>query len=260
MKTTLFYFSGTGNSLVVARHLAKELGDTEIVPMAKAIKGPISLSADSIGIIFPVYMWGMPLMAAEFVKKIKVEPSKYVFGVATCGGMPCATLVQLSNLLNANGVKLAAGFGIQLPGNYTPLYDAIEAAKQEKMFSKEKEKIKEIAGIVKAGKTAKIEKNSFIQNILLSGLLYRSMSPKIPASDKNFYADEKCNSCGICEKVCPAENIKLENGKPVWQHRCEQCLACLHWCPTAAIQYGKKTAGRKRYHHPETKIDDFILR
>ena len=260
MKTTLFYFSGTGNSLVVARHLAAELGDTKIVPIAKAIKGNVDLSADRIGIIFPVYMWGLPLMVAEFVKKLKTEPSKYIFGVTTYGGMPCATLVQLSNLLKANGLRMSAGFGIQLPGNYTPLYGAIDTAKQEKMFAKEKTKIKEIADTVKSGKTGKIEKGSLIHNLLLSGLLYGSMSGKIPSSDKNFFADEKCTSCGICEKVCPADNIKIENGRPVWQHRCEQCLACLHWCPVEAIQYGKKTTGRKRYHHPEVNVSDFILK
>jgi len=259
MKTTLFYFSGTGNSLVAARHLAKELGYTEIVPIAKAVKGTIDLSADRIGIIFPVYMWGLPLLVAEFVKKIKANPTKYIFGVATYGGMPCATLVQLSKLLNSNNLKLSAGFGIQLPGDYTPLYGAVDAEKQKKMFEKEDKKIKEIAAIVKKGKKWKIEKDSFIMNLFFSGLLYNSSAHKIPSFDKNFYADEKCTKCGICGKVCPVGNIKLENGKPVWQHKCEQCLACLQWCPVEAIQYGKKTAGRKRYHHPEVNVNDFIV-
>jgi len=36
----------------------------------------------------------------------------------------------------------------------------------------------------------------------------------------------------------------------------EQCLACIQWCPAEAIQYGKNTAAKKRYHHPEIKLSD----
>ena len=89
--------------------------------------------------------------------------------------------------------------------------------------------------------------------------------------DGRFRVDETCTSCGICEKVCPAANIRLEPAsgvnpeaasakQPVWLHRCEQCYACLQWCPEAAIQWGDKTAGRDRYHHPEVKVTDLFLR
>ncbi|MCB2357259.1 hypothetical protein [Clostridium estertheticum] len=40
--------------------------------------------------------------------------------------------------------------------------------------------------------------------------------------------------------------------------KCEQCFACLQWCPQKAIQYGKKTAMRKRYHHPDVEIADIL--
>ena len=76
--------------------------------------------------------------------------------------------------------------------------------------------------------------------------------------DKSFFADEKCTSCGICEKLCPAGNIVITEGKAVWQHRCEQCFACLQWCPAEAIQYGKNTKSKKRYHHPEISLKDII--
>lgn len=35
MKSTIYYFSGTGNSLIIARNLNKKLGDSELVPIAK---------------------------------------------------------------------------------------------------------------------------------------------------------------------------------------------------------------------------------
>ena len=76
--------------------------------------------------------------------------------------------------------------------------------------------------------------------------------------DKGFWVDEKCNSCGICKTACPCENIELKEGRPVWLHHCEQCLACIQWCPQEAIQYGKKTQRYERYRHPEVKLSDML--
>jgi len=53
-------------------------------------------------------------------------------------------------------------------------------------------------------------------------------------------------------------NIKIVDGIPEWQHKCQRCLACIHFCTQEAIQYGKKTARRKRYHHPEITVNDII--
>lgn len=40
MKTIIYWFSGTGNSLSVAKELAKQCGDTELIPMVKALRHP----------------------------------------------------------------------------------------------------------------------------------------------------------------------------------------------------------------------------
>jgi formate hydrogenlyase subunit 6/NADH:ubiquinone oxidoreductase subunit I len=50
----------------------------------------------------------------------------------------------------------------------------------------------------------------------------------------------------------------MTHEKPSWLHRCEQCLACLQWCPQEAIQYGKKTVKYPRYHHPEVILKDML--
>jgi flavoprotein len=81
---------------------------------------------------------------------------------------------------------------------------------------------------------------------------------QVPKMDKRFWADEKCNSCEICYKVCPDGNIEMKNEKPSWLHRCEQCLACIQWCPQEAIQYGKKTVKYQRYHHPEVTLKNML--
>ena len=95
---------------------------------------------------------------------------------------------------------------------------------------------------------------------LLSGLVYPLFAANIHRSDKGFFCTERCNSCGICVKVCPAGNIVLnENGQPEWQHRCEQCQACFHCCPQQAVQFNKKTAGRNQYINPEVELKELFV-
>ena len=60
-----------------------------------------------------------------------------------------------------------------------------------------------------------------------------------------------CIGCGKCEKLCPLNNITLQNARPVWGSNCTQCMACICYCPTRAIEYGKKSAGKPRYHFEE---------
>ena len=260
MKTKLFFFSGTGNSLKVARDLAAEIGDAEVVAIAEALKQQGNVAAERIGIVFPVYMWGLPLIVADFCRKLAAAPSAYIFGVATCGSSAGATLIQMKLILGERQLTLSAGFVVVMPGNYTPLYGAPEEKKQEQMFARATQKVSQIAAVVKAGVPARIEAGNCIFNLLSSGLIYRLCSPRIPRMDGRFRANDRCNSCGICEKVCPVGNIEIRAGRPVWLHKCEQCFACLHWCRQEAIQWGSATAGRKRYRHPAIAVNDLIMR
>ena len=62
MSTHLYCYTGTGNSLWVARRLADALGDAVVISMRgklSASAAPVA-AADAVGIIFPVHMWGPP--------------------------------------------------------------------------------------------------------------------------------------------------------------------------------------------------------
>ena len=63
-----------------------------------------------------------------------------------------------------------------------------------------------------------------------------------------FRTDATCVGCGQCVKNCPLNNITLKDRKPVWGKQCTHCMACICYCPTEAIEYGKKSVGKPRYH------------
>ncbi len=258
MKTAIYYFSATGNSLAVARDLASSIGEAELIPITKALKSGAALQHDCIGIVFPVYMFGLPLVVCEFLREIKFPKEAYIFAVGTFGGLPGRPFALARQILKLRGINLASAFGVRMPGNYTPLYGAISQEEQKQMFMKEAEEIRYIAGAVREKKTKVYENKPLILNFLLYALLYRLGSSRIHKECSNFWVTGQCTECGLCSKVCPVVNIKLQDGKPVWLDHCEHCMACLQWCPVEAIQYKKSTEGRKRYHHPEIKAEDIM--
>ncbi|MBN1912962.1 MAG: EFR1 family ferrodoxin [Candidatus Omnitrophica bacterium] len=258
MKTVLFYFSATGNSLKVARDLADELGEVKVLPMTKAMILPLDEKYEALGIVYPVYMFGLPLIVAEFLRKFIFEPRSYIFSVATLGGLPGRAHTLAQGILKNRDLELSAGFSVLMPGNYTPLYGAIPQERQQKMFREEKQRVRDIAGFIKERKRGIIEEKPFLINFLLYKLLYQAGSRRIPRADEGFWVKDTCTKCGICEKICPVENIKMVKGKPQWLHYCQHCMACLQWCPVEAIQYKKSTQGKKRYHHPDIIAEDIM--
>ncbi|HEX2953896.1 MAG TPA: EFR1 family ferrodoxin, partial [Bacillota bacterium] len=95
MQTVLYYFTGTGNSLVIANDLARELNCPKPIPMA-AFKENEQTEAEIIGLIFPVYFLDMPELVKEFLQRLQInKPSAYIFAVTNCGGDAGNTLVNL---------------------------------------------------------------------------------------------------------------------------------------------------------------------
>jgi ferredoxin len=259
MKTVIYYYTGSGNSLWTARLLAAELGNAEIYPMIKVIKDGITSESDAVGLVFPVHIWGAPNLVIQFLKAIRKEPSRYYFACAVNAGQVSRTLIQLRKVMNSYDLSLSAGFDIVLPSNYIPWGGPGPAARLQKLYVSAEDKIKQAAGHIARKESGIIEKGPLWQRILFTAI-YKMTFNMVPKMDRNFRADEKCNGCATCAAVCPTGNIVMEAEKPVWQRHCEQCMACIQWCPREAIQYGKKTAAYERYHHPEVTLKDMIIK
>jgi Pyruvate/2-oxoacid:ferredoxin oxidoreductase delta subunit len=258
MKTALFYYTGTGNSLWSARILADALGQTELWPMARMQNDEVQTGADSVGLVFPVHMWGVPEPVIRFVQRLQSDPAKYYFALAVNAGQVSATLLQLRRLLSHRHIQLSSGFSLVLPSNYIPWGGPGPETEMNRRFSRVESKIKElIAPVIQKQMIQAVEQGPLWQKVLLTAL-YKMTFARIPTMDHHFWVDEKCNACSICARLCPAANIRLESGRPVWQHHCEQCLACIQWCPQQAIQYGKKTPAYPRYHHPAIQLKDLL--
>jgi len=256
MKTVIFYYSGTGNSLWSARLLAEKLGDAKLKPM----KGADALAAgdaEAVGFVFPVHVWGIPFPVMTFIEKLSLRPRVYLFALAVNAGQVSRALVQLGGLLDGRGLKLAAGYSIVLPSNYIPWGGAAPAERQKARFASARAKLHAAAAGIANRESGPIEKGPLWQRIVFTAI-YQMTLKQVHKMDKDFWCDDKCNSCEICVRICPAGNIEMKKGKPAWKHNCEQCLACIQWCPQESIQFGKKTPAYERYHHPEITLQDML--
>ena len=286
MSSEIYYFSGTGNSLAVARDVAEKT-NAKLIPIAAVIdQDCIRPAADVIGIAFPIYyepFGGCPLIVRKFVGKLENIQSKYIFAICTYGSGGVTSLKYLGELVAAQHGKLAAGFRVNMPENMGgPKINTPD--RQRKMFSVWKKNAAGVCDVVNARKGGGFDTPnvfvgrayglikilvppliSYFKNMTLrhmrkfsgsTGLPYEKL---MPTMDNSFELNEKCSGCGVCVRICPVSNIHMVEEKPVWQHHCEFCLACLHWCPQEAINT-QAFDGLVRYHHPDVKLSDMLRR
>ena len=258
MKTIIYYFTGTGNSLAAAKKIAAALGDTEVVPIAtfRDTVGRITPDADRVGIVCPVYFSGLPVMVTAFAKRLDTAAAGYVFAVVTHGGGGgAAALRQFDGILKDKaGRGLDAGFAVSMPGNYILMYEPPAGEKRDRLLAAADAEFEAIAAQVRKGERLKLPYAP--QTALIKAVMYPRFLARVHGDDRKFTVDERCTSCGTCAAVCPAGNIDMGDGRPVWNHRCELCCGCIHLCPAKAIQAGKDTEGWGRYRHPDVTVAD----
>lgn len=269
-KNILFYFSGTGNSLSVARKLAEILGETAIISMlSNNLDMEIASNIETIGLVYPVYMNATPRVVKDFISGLKLKHDCYIYAIATHGGIPGKAGCHLHRVLKDNSLELNGYFEIEMinntPKGVAPKFlmhleweKEISCEKVEAIIQQNNHDIHDIATAVQSRDDRSIEE-------LLSkpkGLNYWMMKQIWKLSEKskpklNFLLDEGCTGCGICEKVCTTNRIHMLNGRPNWEeNECNYCYACFNFCPTQAIgvKYYIKKLGR--YHHPDIDWKD----
>ena len=74
--------------------------NAQLIPVTKAKTGAIN--GESLGIVFPIYMFNAPRIIYDFVKRIK--SAKYLYIVMTMGGNSGKTTKRIKRILLKNNV------------------------------------------------------------------------------------------------------------------------------------------------------------
>lgn len=274
MRTEIYYFSGMGNSLFVAKELQKRLEETELIPIAKLLNStaPIRTTAKRVGFIFPCHGLTIPAAVHSFLQKMDIASADYIFAVATREDTVFRGFPVIKRILNKSNKSLNSSFVINMSptnpklANFTkPTAERLAQVKSE--VSKKTEIIK---NVVEKGEAYHDDAGgvSFSQSRVLNYILEKLVPFLVlnvsAGVKKYFYIDSKCTGCGICAKLCLSGKIVIEGKQPLWpaDKKCYMCYGCLNACPSEAIQiYSQSwmkshTEENGRYRHPYVTLEE----
>ena len=252
MSKAIYYFSGTGNSLYVAKKTAENMEADSVISIADMATGNnFKCDSDFIGIVTPIYVLGLPKIVSQFLKKTEFKKESYIFLIITAGNPAVTTAAgEAKSILKKKGVSLSFSTALQMPDNAILFFNPVQQSIEEKaVFDK---KLFEISLSIK--EKEKSLKNEFRPLVFLPSL-FRFFVNKL---DRFFKVDSSCTNCGLCQKICPVKNITIENNKPAWNRKCEMCFGCINVCPSKSINYTKITKSKNRYINQNVDLKELL--
>jgi len=263
MSTEIYYFSGTGNSLHVARELQKRIPETNLIPIVSLLnKDVIEINGETLGFVFPIHFTAIPIPVRNFIKKLDLKSAKYVFAIATRLGTPHSAFNDIEKILKKKGKSLDSHFTLNMASNDPKSDYEVPTKKEIKKLESVVHTILDFIQKIIINKEKSREKDTNIifpvSSLLLKLIPFIRPFLEFTRLKSRYYADLKCTGCGICEKVCLSKKIKMLNKKPIWQKdvQCFYCYACINYCPKQSVQIKSFTEKNGRYSHPYATSDD----
>lgn len=243
----ILYFTGTGNSRYVADMLADLTGD-EALCVNSFIKSGEKKSFESerpYVFVSPVYVSALPLAFCDFIRNSEFLGCQKAYYVQTCAGGMGGCPEYARRLSREKGFAHMGTAQVTMPQNYLVYFKPKEKSECEGIIDAAGLVIRAFSEPILAGTEFPdpgMKKWEYVSTEMILDMYYKHFMPAKP-----FRTTEDCIGCGRCESLCPLNNIKLTEGRPVWGDNCTHCMACISLCPKQAIEYGKKSVGKPRY-------------
>lgn len=244
----ILYFTGTGNSRYIAEKIAKEVKD-ELINVNEKIKqndnSTIKIDGRLI-FVMPTYAWRIPAIVRDWILRTDFIGVNQTWFVMNCGSEIGNAAKYNKELCEHKNFTYMGTAQVVMPENYIAMFDAPDKEEAKQIIFKAEPVIDNIISLIKEGKKFTIPRNNLYDRFM-SGTVNKIFYSLFVKADA-FVTTDKCIGCGKCEQVCPLNNIWIQNDKPVWGKECTHCMACICHCPVEAIEYGKKSVGKPRYH------------
>jgi ferredoxin/flavodoxin len=235
----IFYFSGTGNTRIVADLFAKEFKNkgcaVEIFAIDDILKNNINIDMekyDIFGFGYPVHAFNAPRFFFDFVKILPTVKQKKTF-VFKSSGDPFfngGSNIIVRNRLMRKGYDVFNESLFVMPANVLLRYPD-EMIKQ--LYNTAADNVKIQAGAILSG-VVYFQKNSLflrVATVIFSGL----ESSGARFFGKDLVVSKSCTLCEICVKKCPTSNIHRREKTITFGLKCTLCMRCMYACPEKAI-------------------------
>ena len=244
----VLYFTGTGNSRYLARRIAERL-EMPLCDLNARIKAgnpaPVQTGRDVV-LVTPTYAWRIPRVVSEWLGKTALTGAERIWFVMDCGS-------EIGNAAGYNRQLAAQKYlhymgtaQVVMPENYIAMFNAPQKEQARSIVEQAEPALQKVLAQLKAGQEFPPPRDNLYDRFMsgpVNPVFYRFF-----VKADAFRATDACIGCGRCVELCPLNNVHLKNGKPVWGKNCTHCMACICYCPKEAIEYGKKSKGKPRYH------------
>lgn len=223
MKIAQIVFSPTGGTQKVADIITEGLGNTvDKIDLTRADNGTIIIEKYDIALIaVPSYGGRVPTLAAQRLSAIQANKINCII-VCVYGNRAYEdTLVELKDIATECGFIVVAAVSAVAEHSIMHQYatnrpDTMDSEELRAFAEKILKKIK--------------EKNSDFSSIIPGNHPYKKTG-EIGLVPK---ANSKCDNCGYCAKICPAQAIQDNNCKITDSKKCISCMRCVTLCPQKA--------------------------
>ncbi len=246
----IFCFSGTGNSLAVARMLAGKFDDV-VTRIQVSTPSEFDLTGqERIIWVTPVYSWGLPPVVRKFIRSVTLDginSGMPHFLVCTCGDDVGLTADMWRKEMLHRGWNAVSAHSVIMPNNYVllPGFDTDAQSVIAKKIADYPLRVDQVAQAILSGSSS----DSLIKGSMawLKSKVIYPLFVRFYTSPKPFHYTSQCVGCGKCASACPMCNINMTDGRPVWSQNCAICLACYHSCPHHAVAYGRQTNSKGQW-------------
>ena len=167
-------------------------------------------TADSIGIVCPVYGHEVPSMVREFMGRA-VFHTDYFYMILTYGNRHGGAAELAKQLCDECGIDVSYINVVLMVDNWLPSFDMEEQTKIDKKVGQQLEVIREDLQNRRRAISPVTQADREAHQQFLAGM------SRMPADawQHLIRMTDACVGCGICTKVCPSDSIRLEKGRPV---------------------------------------------
>lgn len=244
----VLYFTGTGNSRHIAERIAHALNDT-LISLNDRIKSgditPLAVNGRLV-LVMPTYAWRIPRIVRDHLLRTELRGARETWFVMDCGSEIGNAAKYNRALCREKGLVYMGTAQIVMPENYIAMFNAPQVEEARQIVARAEPDIDGAIAAVRENRAFPPPRRKFYDRFMSGPVnpIFYSCFVKANA----FTVGNACTGCGQCVRRCPLNNITLQTGKPVWGQNCTHCMACICYCPAEAIEYGKKSLGKPRYH------------